>query len=179
MTLPFCRFAGTVFRGHHPMWASDPLSGAGAARFGGRFNAPGTPALYTALRPETAWTEAQHGFAFKAQPLTLCAYAIDMTDVLDLTDPHVLEACETEVEVLACAWEDLARRKRIPPSWTLADRLRANGAAAIIVPSFACRTTDHDRNMVFFDWSADLPHKVQVIDDQHRLPKNQSSWKIQ
>jgi RES domain-containing protein len=35
------------------------------ARHGGRFNPLGTPALYTALRPETAWLEAQQGFAFK------------------------------------------------------------------------------------------------------------------
>lgn len=179
MTLRFGRFTGTVYRGHHPMWAYDPLSGAGAARFGGRFNPPGTPALYTALRPETAWSEAQQGFAFKAQPLTLCAYDIDTTDVLDLTDPQTLQDCGATVDVLACAWEDLARAKQRPPSWTLAERLRAQGAAAIIVPSFVSGATMRDRNMVFFNWSDELPHKIQVIDDEHRLPKNQSSWQLQ
>lgn len=99
--------------------------------------------------------------------------------MLDLTDPQSLEAYGTTPEILACAWEDLARRKRLPPSWALAERLQAQGAAAIIVPSFASGATMRNRNMVFFDWSAELPHKVQVIDDQHRLPKNQSSWKLQ
>lgn len=74
---------------------------------------------------------------------------------------------------------DLARRKRLPPSWTLTERLQAQGAAAVIVPSFASGAAMRDRNMAFFDWSAELPHKEQVIDDQHRLPKNQSSWKLQ
>lgn len=179
MTLPLGRFTGTVYRGHHPMWAYDPLSGAGAARFGGRFNAPGLPTLYTALRPETAWTEAQQGFAFKAQPLTLCAYDVDCTDVLDLTDPNVLAGCQSDMAVLACAWEDLARQKKQPPSWALAERLRAEGAAAIIVPSFAARADARDRNMIFFNWSDALPHRLQVIDDEHRLPKNMSSWTLQ
>ena len=67
MSLRFIRFTDPVYRAHHPRWAFDPVSGEGARRHGGRFNRPGTPALYTALRMETAWLEAQQGFAFKAQ----------------------------------------------------------------------------------------------------------------
>jgi RES domain-containing protein len=33
---------------------------------------------------ETAWLEAQQGFAFKAQPLTICAYTVDCADIADL-----------------------------------------------------------------------------------------------
>jgi RES domain-containing protein len=58
------RFHGVVFRAHNPRWAFAPTSGEGAARHGGRFNPPGTLALYTALSPKTAWTEAQQGFPF-------------------------------------------------------------------------------------------------------------------
>jgi RES domain-containing protein len=32
---------------------------------------------------ETAWLEAQQGFAFKAQPLTICAYDVDCADIAD------------------------------------------------------------------------------------------------
>ena len=43
--------AGTpLFRAHNPLWSFQPLSGAGAARAGGRFNRIGTPALYLSRR---------------------------------------------------------------------------------------------------------------------------------
>lgn len=46
----------------------------------------GVPALYTSLRLETAWLEAQQGLPFKAQPMTLCDYGVDCEDIADLTD---------------------------------------------------------------------------------------------
>jgi RES domain-containing protein len=64
----------TVFRAHHPRWAWDPQSGEGAKLYGGHFNHIGQPALYTSSRLETAWLEAQQGFAFKGQPMTMCTY---------------------------------------------------------------------------------------------------------
>ena len=77
MSLPLRRFTGLVFRAHNPRWAFTPVSGEGARRYGGRFNRPGLPALYTSLSLETAWLEAQQGFPFKAQPMTICAYRVD------------------------------------------------------------------------------------------------------
>jgi RES domain-containing protein len=174
--LPFIRFTDPVYRAHHPRWAFDPVSGEGARRHGGRFNRPGTPALYTALRMETAWLEAQQGFAFKAQPLTLCSYAVDSADILDLTSPATLAAVGIVPADLACAWEDLADRGLAVPSWTLADRLIKEGAAGIVVPSFAHRAGSDDRNLIFWRWAPDIPHKVRVIDDQSRLPRDDSSW---
>ncbi|HTI01545.1 MAG TPA: RES domain-containing protein [Acidisoma sp.] len=165
-----------VYRAHHPRWAFSPLSGEGAARHGGRFNPPGMPALYTARRMQTAWAEAQQAFPFKAQPMTLCAYDVDCTDVLDLTDPGERRAQGTDGTSLACPWEDLASRGRQPPSWELAQRLRAAGIAAIIVPSFAAGATEEDVNMVFWDWGPDLPHLLRVIDDEGRLPRDDRSW---
>jgi len=64
------RWQGLVYRAHHPGWAWAPDSGEGARLLGGRFNRPGVAALYTSQRPETAWLEAQAGFAFEAQPMT-------------------------------------------------------------------------------------------------------------
>jgi RES domain-containing protein len=100
MTLPLRRFTGTVFRGHHPMWAFEPTSGEGARRFGGRFNPKNVPTLYTALRPSTAWAEVQAGFAFKLQPATLCAYEVDCTDVLDLTTTDGRASCDAALDDL-------------------------------------------------------------------------------
>ena len=51
-------FTGLLYRAHNPVWSREPLSGEGAARFGGRFNRIGRIALYTSLAPETALREA-------------------------------------------------------------------------------------------------------------------------
>ena len=83
------RLTGLVYRAHNPRWSFAPMSGRGAALYGGRFNPVGMEALYTSLQVETAWREAQQGFAFKAQPLTICAYRVDCDDIADLRDPSV------------------------------------------------------------------------------------------
>lgn len=170
------RLLGLVYRAHNPRWAFAPGSGDGAARHGGRFNPVGTAALYTSRRMETAWREAQQGFAFKAQPLTICAYAVDCEDVADLTDPATRAGIGVDPAALACPWEDQASRGLEPSSWALARRLMASGAAAIIVPSFAPGATPADRNVVFWRWSEAVPHRVTVIDDEARLPRDGTSW---
>ncbi|NHN86818.1 RES domain-containing protein [Acetobacter musti] len=170
------RFTGRVFRAHNPRWSFTPLSGDGAALHGGRFNPVGTPALYTSLRMETAWLEAQQGFPFKPQPLTICAYDVDSEPVVDLTDQSSLNDLGFSLATLACPWEDLADQGNAPPSWKLAKALMADGAAGIIVPSFAPGATQNDRNLVFWAWSDSLPSRVTVIDDERRLPTTPASW---
>jgi RES domain-containing protein len=134
------------------------------------------PALYTALRFETAWLEAQQAFPFKAQPMTLCAYEVDCEDVLDLTDTATLAAHRITPADLACPWKDLSTRGIKPPSWEIAERLSAAGTAGVIVASFAKGAVTTDVNVVFWDWAPDPPHQVRVIDDDRRLPKDASSW---
>lgn len=170
------RLTAAVYRALHPRWAFEPLSGKGAALFGGRFNPKGTEALYTSLRLETAWLEAQQGFAFKAQPMTVCGYETDCEDIADLTDPSERARLGVHAAELSCAWEDLAARRLMPPSWAVASRLMAGGVAGILVPSFAPGATAHDVNAVFWRWSDAPPHIVRVIDHHGRLPKDDRSW---
>lgn len=170
------RLQGTVYRAHNPRWAFSPVSGDGAALYGGRFNPRGVPALCTSLRMETAWREAQQGFAFKAQPLTICAYDVDCAEVADLTDLRTCTDLGVDPSELACPWEDMALRGIEPPSWALARRLMSAGTAAILVPSFAPGAITSDHNVVFWRWGAVLPHRVTVVDDEDRLPKDQRSW---
>ncbi len=171
------RLVGQVFRAHHPRWAHRPASGEGAALHGGRFNPKGVAALYTSRRLETAWLEAQQAFPFKAQPMTICAYAVDCEGVVDLTDPDERARLAVTVEDVACAWEDLASRGVEPPSWRLAARLMADGAAGIVVPSHAPGAGREDVNVVFWRWSDDPPHRVRVVDDLARLPRDDASWR--
>lgn len=177
MSLPFVRLRTTVYRGHNPRWSFAPESGEGAAQYGGRFNPQGTQALYTSQRPETAWLEAQQGFAYKAQPLTLCAYAVDCAHILDLTAVETRRAAGIVDTDLDCAWEAMTGRGETPPSWRTAERLIEAGCAGIIVPSFAVGATARDINVVFWSWSRRLPHRVRVIDDDGRLPRDDRSWR--
>ncbi len=125
----------------------------------------------------TAWLEAQQAFPFKAQPMTLCAYDTDCDDVLDLTDPAIRDAHHVAWADLACAWEDVVSRGETPPSWRMAQRLSSSGVAGVMVPSFAAGATAEDRNLVLWNWSGDLPHRLIVIDDEHRLPRDDRSWR--
>jgi RES domain-containing protein len=169
VSLKLRRWKGVVFRAHHPRWAFDPVSGEGAKLYGGRFNAIGTPALYTAMTPEGAWAEAQQGFAFKAQPLTLCAYRVDCADVLDLSTNAACSRAGIDPSDLNSPWENFASRKLPVPTWLLQEHLTGENVAAIMVPNFAPTAPARACNMVFWDWGEVLPHKVNVVDDFGRL----------
>jgi RES domain-containing protein len=171
------KLTGFVYRAYNPRWAFAPSSGQGAASAGGRFNPVGVPALYTSLRFEIAWLEAQQAFPFKAQPMTLCAYEVDCENVLDLTDGTTLAANRINPADLACPWKDLCTQGIKPPSWEIAGRLIAAGTAGVLVPSFAKGAVAADVNVVFWDWAPDPPHQVRVIDDDGRLPNDTSSWR--
>ncbi len=170
------RLTRAVYRAHNPRWSFLPDLGAGAATTSGRFNRIGLPALYTALRFETAWLEAQQAFPFKAQPMTLCAYDVDCDDVLDLTAQVTRSAHGIEPVDLACPWKDLSTQGQVPPSWVLTERLIADGCSGVIVPSSASGAGAADVNVVFWRWGPEPPHQVRVIDDQGRLPRTGASW---
>ena len=178
---PAWTFDELVYRAHNPRWAYLPTSGEGAARHGGHFNRQGLPALYTALDITTAWLEAQQGFPFKAQPMTLVAYRVSCQRIADLTDPASLAATGIDATDLACAWEDLASRGLEPPTWRLADSLIAAGCQGALVPSFApAQHPEPDaaprRNLVLWHWSDGPPCAVRVVDDFGRLPRHGRSW---
>jgi RES domain-containing protein len=109
------RLTGVVYRAHNPRWSFAPHSGDGAARYGGRFNPLGGLALYTSRRLETAWLEAQQGFPFKAQPLTICAYDVDCSEIADLGDEverRGLGVAMTDLSVPGKIWRRAASSRR-------------------------------------------------------------------
>ena len=171
------RTTGAVFRAHNPRWSFAPESGDGARARGGRFNPRGMAALYTCLSIEAAWAEAQHGLPAKAQPLTLCQYDVDCSDILDLRKPASRKAAGITEADLACAWWSLAYIEGAePPTWAMARRLVAAGAAGILVPSHARHAPPGATNLVLYDWGRAPPHFIRVVDDEQRLPRNSASW---
>jgi RES domain-containing protein len=162
-------WSGLAYRAHDPRWSLDPCSGEGARLRGGRFNRQGTPALYLALRAEGAMREAEAGFPFRFQPLTLCAYEVAVDRLLDGGDAVALARLGGTLEDLACPWRlDLAQG-RVPRSWLLADELLAQGAQGLLYPSLAAAARADDMNLVLWRWGTEGDAKVRVIDDEHRL----------
>ncbi|HWD66375.1 MAG TPA: RES domain-containing protein [Caulobacteraceae bacterium] len=170
------RFTGECFRAHDPNWSWTPLSGAGAALKGRRFNWPGLEALYLSLSFKTVFREVSGGFAHRLTPYVLCSYDVDCEDIADLGTDAGRAGLGIALTDLSCAWGDALIAGREPESWPVVRRLLADGYAGILVSSFAVGATVDDQNLVLWRWGPDLPHKVTVYDPTDKLPKNQLSW---
>lgn len=171
------RFKGECFRAHDPNWSWSPLSGAGAALKGRRFNWRGLEALYLSLNVNTVFREVSGGFAQRLTPYVVCSYDVDCDDIVDLRTEEGRNAAGVALADLACAWGDDLLAGREPKSWAVARRLMKEGAAGILVPSFANGATADDHNLVLWRWGAKPPHQVSVYDPTGKLPKNQLSWR--
>jgi RES domain-containing protein len=129
-----------------------------------------------ALTIEGMFLETAHGFAHRFDPLTVCSYAADVDDLVDLRTEADRASVGVQFDDMSCAWAyDLANGST-PASWRLAENLMKAGAAGILVPSFATGATADMANLVLWTWSSDPPHKVEVYDPDSRLPTDQSSW---
>ena len=101
---------------------------------GGRFNRPGTEALYTSFDLMTAVVEYEQEFG--TRPGTFCAYDAHIRPIADLTDAKVLIDLKFGAADLNCPWKNIAWVKnQDPPTWRLADRRISGGMAGIQVPS--------------------------------------------
>jgi len=169
------RFAGECFRAHDPNWSWTPLSGAGAALKGRRFNWPGLETLYLSLSYHTVFREVSGGFAHRLTPYVLCSYDVDCEDIADLRTEAERTALGVSLADLNCAWGDALIAGREPESWAVVRRLLAEGYAGVLVPSFAAGASVDDQNLVLWRWGPDLPHKVTVYDPTGKLPKNPPS----
>lgn len=161
------RYAGPLYRAINPLYAREPLSGRGAALYGGRFNPRGVPALYCALAVMTALREANQAGAL--QPVTLVGYDADIEGIFDSRDADALLRYGLAPENLADpGWRVAMRKSGEAPSQTFARRLIADGFSGLLVRSFAPGTGANDLNLVLWRWGA--PHyRLDVIDDENRL----------
>lgn len=155
-----------------PKWAHDPLSGAGAAVRGGRFNPPGVPALYMSEDFATAVAEYEQDLGIR--PGTLCAYEVAGARIADLGDARTLAALGVSAATLKNPWKQIAFvEKREPPTWLLAKRLIAQGVEGIRAPSAQAA----GYNIVLWRWNVEGAAKVAALDPLRDLPADQSSWR--
>ncbi|AWK85708.1 RES family NAD+ phosphorylase [Azospirillum thermophilum] len=154
-----------------PRWAHRPLSGAGAAQTGGRFNRPGLEALYLSADVETAWAEYQQTGSIP-RPGLVAGYEVDAQAIPDVTEDAALPALGITRAELACDWRFLWRiERREPPTWHLVDRLIAQGAQGLLFPS---AVRPGGVNIVL--WKTAAPAAVRVFDPNRDLPRDASSW---
>ena len=161
---PHVVFRGHVYRALNPIYARDPLSGMGASRHGGRFNAKGRAALLTSLSVMGAVVEAnQIGRPF--EPVVLVSYYANQPNVFDATDLSHLTARRIDPALLAADdWRLQMVRDGASGGQTIAETLITAGYSGMIVPSFARGAAPGARNLVLWTW----PNLV-VIDTERRL----------
>ncbi|MDE0419609.1 MAG: RES domain-containing protein [Gammaproteobacteria bacterium] len=158
-----------MYRAHDPRWAWSALSGEGARRYGGRFNKPGIPTLYTSFTASGAVREVSP-MGRRMQPLVLCAYEVDVAPVFDALDGADKDSLGIVDADLDCpAWRLEALSGRTPASQALVERLVSSGFAGMRVPSYAEGAGVGDVNLVLWRWGDALPHRVVLIDDEQRL----------
>lgn len=155
---PFVRIEQRFWRVLSPKWASEPLSGAGAAARGGRWNEPGVPALYLSETHGTAIAEYNQSLE---RPGTFAPYDALADRIVDLCDPAVLKALAIPTDVATCAWKTISRIDgRRPPTWDVAARLIAAGAQGARVPS----AQGAGVNVVLWRWNEPNGAAVSVVD---------------
>ncbi|MCU7836163.1 MAG: RES domain-containing protein [gamma proteobacterium symbiont of Taylorina sp.] len=165
-----------AYRAVQPNWSFDVLSGEGSKIHGGRFNPPGTNALYLALSPLGALAEFnQAGLSHRPQPTTLCAFEVSVSNILDLSTAEGRSEARITIQEIVCDFRYMKARKEIPPTWKMAEFLIDANKSGIIVPSNAPLASNDMMNLVLWKWG-DSSHQVKVIDDHHSLPKNKDSW---
>ncbi|WP_299629276.1 RES domain-containing protein [uncultured Tateyamaria sp.] len=165
MPLTDGRYRGLLYRALNPVYARMPLSGAGAERYGGRFNPVGVAALYTALDPTTALREANQ--VGDLQPTVLVAYRADIGPLFDTRDPDALKQMGVTPRDLADpAWRAQMLDQGAVPTQDLAAACIAAGFSGLLVRSFARGTDAGNLNLVLWEWKG-----LAVVDDDQRLDR--------
>ena len=163
----------TAYRMHTPKWASRPLSGAGAAKHGGRLNRPGHDALYLSLEQATAIQEYQQ-LSDLLPPGLLVSYQLTVVDVVDFRQGSQNGLWPPLWDNLFCDWRDFWFNRHLePPSWLIADAVIAAGYKGIL---FKSSLYPSGTNLVLYPRNLMAADTVTVYDPNHSLPKNQDSW---
>jgi RES domain-containing protein len=160
-----------LWRAFVPRWAHAPLSGEGAARFGGRWNPVGAPTIYAARELSTAWAEYNQGFV--QHPALIAQLELRNALLADLTDPVQLDAVGASVEIHRCEWRFVLDRQEVPETHRLRERLLAQGFDGVIYPSFM---SPGGRCVALWRWNTPGAPKLSAVDPEGRLPKTAASW---
>uniref|UniRef100_UPI0031013761 RES family NAD+ phosphorylase n=1 Tax=Neorhizobium sp. EC2-8 TaxID=3129230 RepID=UPI0031013761 len=160
-----------LWRAYVPRWAHAPLSGDGAARFGGRWNPAGAPTIYAGRELSTAWAEYNQGFV--QHPALIAQLRLDGAQLVDLTDPDILTGLGVDQAIHRCEWRAELDAGRIPPTHRLREKLLHEGRDGVIYPSFM---SPGGTCVALWHWNGKDQPKLTVTDPDGRLPKSPASW---
>lgn len=159
-----------LYRALNPVYAREPLSGRGAALFGGRFNPKGVAALYASVRIMTALREANQ--VGSLQPTTLVAYEAEIDSLFDCRDKTAFKKMGLDASLLDNdGWREQMRLKGEATTQIFARRLIAAGYNGLLVRSFAKGAGQDDLNVVLWRWGSSAPSRLVLIDDENRLSR--------
>lgn len=161
----------TLWRAFVPQWAHLPLSGEGAARFGGRWNPVGAPTIYAARELSTAWAEYNQGFV--QHPALIARLELSGARLADLTEDETLDAIGITPAIHECEWRDMMDRGKVPDTHRLRAKLLRQGWDGVIYPSFM---SPGGTCVALWRWNGNGAPDLTVIDPDHRLPKSSASW---
>ena len=158
------------YRAMVPRWSHLPLSGAGAAHKGSRFNRPGLETLYLADTPMTALAEFLQDSPMLG-PVVLASYVVGPVEVADLTGEQPVDDPWRDWRA---PWRLIANiQKTTPPSWACGDAALAARLDGIRYPS-----TRREGGTALALYTGDIaPDKLAVYDPDGSLPKTALSWR--
>jgi RES domain-containing protein len=160
-----------LWRAFVPRWAHLPLSGEGAARFGGRWNPQGAPTIYAARELSTAWAEYNQGFV--QHPALIARLELVGADIVDLTQAAGLEALGVDEGLHRCEWRAALDAGEQPQTHILRERLLAEGFHGVVYPSFM---SPGGTCVALWRWNNPDEPKLTTVDPEGRLPKTLASW---
>jgi RES domain-containing protein len=169
--MPENRRSLTLWRAYVPRWAHAPLSGEGAASFGGRWNAVGEPCLYAACEMSTAWAEYNQGFV--QHPAMVVQLVLQDARLADLTDGHMLARLGVTPDINRTQWRAELDDGLVPQTHRLAATLQRQGYDGVIYPSFM---SPGGRCVALWRWNDEGAPLLSVNDPEMRLPRGPASW---
>lgn len=161
-----------LWRAYVPRWSYQPLSGEGAARFGGRWNPVGVPTIYAARELSTAWAEYNQGFV--QHPALIAQLELSGAHLADLTDAAIRETLRVDASIHRTEWRSDLDEGRVPATHVVHRDLTEAGFHGVVYPSFM---SPGGTCVALWRWNGPNDPQLRVVDPEGRLPISPASWR--